>query len=355
MIKKVILGMSGGVDSSVSAVLLKEEGFEVTGVTFQIWDWRVTEDMATCCSLASAETAKKVCEELGIRHKILDLRDAFADKVIEDFYSEYSRGYTPNPCVRCNRFIKFDFLLREADRLGAEYIATGHYARIEAMNNRYILKKGVDFRKDQSYFLYVMTHKQLSRTIFPLGSLTKDRIRKLAREMGLPAAERPESQEICFIPEDNYPLFLKNLIPEKIIPGVIIDKKGGRLGTHKGICLYTVGQRKGLGIAAPKPLYVINIDAETNTIVVGEKEDAYSSDLIADDVNWVAIDGLNSTIRLKARIRYAMKETEATIEPLSDKMVKVRFDEPQWAITPGQSVVFYDGDVVVGGGIIKGH
>lgn len=356
MSKKILIGMSGGVDSSTSAAILKNEGYEVIGVTMQIWFAReqTPESIKTCCSVAAIEEAKRIAEEIGIPHYTIDARDLFLDTVIENFCDEYSTGRTPNPCIRCNQFVRFDGLLRKARELGAELIATGHYARVDKDINigRYLLKKGLDEKKDQSYVLYVMTQEHLGHTVFPLGSLKKEETRKIAGDLGLSVARKPESQEICFIPEDDYPKFLSTLMPEKISPGKILDKTGMILGEHKGLPFYTIGQRKGLGIAHKSPLYVISIDTLKNSLIVGEKEDCYSKDFIVRDPNWISIDRLPQDRKVKVKIRSAMKEDDAVITP-ADGDVLVRFDRPQWAITPGQSAVFYEGEIVIGGGIIE--
>jgi tRNA-specific 2-thiouridylase len=354
MSKKVVVGMSGGVDSSVAAAILKNEGYDVTGITMQIWLARESSSFKTCCSIASIEEAKRVAEEIGIPHHTIDMRDIFIEKVIENFCNEYSSGRTPNPCIRCNQFVRFDTLLEKAKELGAELIATGHYARIERdrRQGRYLLKKGIDERKDQSYVLYVMTQDHLSNTIFPLGSLRKEETRKIAEDLNLSVATKPESQEICFIPEDDYSKFLSTIMPEKISPGPIFDKTGTILGKHQGLPFYTIGQRKGLGIAHRKPLYVISIDIDRNALIVGEEEAGYSKEFLVKDLNWVAVDHLDEAQKVKVKLRSTMKEADAVIS-LKNSYIYVKFDRPQWAITPGQSAVFYEGDVVLGGGIIS--
>lgn len=342
--------MSGGVDSSVTAVLLKEEGYEVIGVTMKIWER--SKDWGGCCGLGSIEDAKKVANRLGIPHYVLNFRDIFREKVIANFCEEYREGKTPNPCIRCNQYIKFDALLKKAEKLGADYIATGHYARIEydSRRKRYLFMKGVDQRKDQSYVLYVMTQEQLKRTLMPLGNLTKDRVRQIAKEKDLPVATKPESQEICFIPDNNYGEFLREYIPEGK-SGPIVNKEGKVIGEHQGIIFYTIGQRKGIGIAAKEALYVIAIDKENNTIVVGKEKDVYGNELIAEDVKFI-IEELKEPFRAEAKIRYLHQASSAMVYPLDGNKLKVEFDGPQWAITPGQAVVFYDGDIVIGGGTI---
>ena len=353
MNKRVVVAMSGGVDSSVTAALLKDRGFEVIGITMQIWER--SPDWGGCCGIGSVEDAKKVAYRLGIPHYVLNFRDIFKEKVIANFCEEYTEGRTPNPCIRCNKYIKFDALLKKARQLGADYIATGHYARIEFNNKRkrYLLKKGIDSQKDQSYVLYVMSQEQLERTLMPLGDFTKDQVRRIAREKDLPVANKPESQEICFIPDNNYGAFLKEYIPQRAYkPGPIVNREGKFIGEHRGIIFYTVGQRKGIGIADKEPLYVTSIDKENNTIVVGKKEDVYSDELIAENVNFIYIEKLKTTIKIEVKVRYLHPTASATIFPLDRDKVKVKFDQPQWAITPGQAVVFYNGKEVLGGGTI---
>ena len=358
--------MSGGVDSSVTAALLKDRGFEVIGITMQIRER--SGGWGGCCGLDSIEDARIVAAKLGIPHLVLNFRDIFRERVIANFCEEYSQGRTPNPCIRCNQYIKFDTLIKKAKELGADYIATGHYARIEERQfgvessefrgkakTQYVLRKGIDDRKDQSYVLYTMTQEQLRQTLMPLGSLTKDRVREIAEEKDLPVANKPESQEICFVRDETYGEFLKKYFPGEAEPGPIINKEGKVIGKHRGIIFYTIGQRKGIGIADGEPLYVIAIDREKNTIVVGRKRDAYDDELIADDINYIALENLRESIRVNAKIRYLHQASSAVVAPLSEDKVVVKFDKPQWAITPGQAVVFYDRDNVVGGGtILKG-
>jgi len=339
---KVATAMSGGVDSSVAAALLKEAGHEVVGITMRTTDDRRPET-----------DAADIAGRLGIAHHVIDLREVFAEKIIAYFCGEYGRGRTPNPCVLCNRHIKFGALRQKAARLGAAYFATGHYTRIEQdSRGRYILKKGRDKNKDQSYFLCQLIQGQLDRTIFPVGEMTKDEVRKKAAEMGLPGATRPESQEICFIPDNDHAAFVARYTAETGRPGPITDEDGRTLGRHRGIAQYTVGQRKGLGIAAAEPLYVTGIEPASNTVIVGTKGQIFDTELIADNINWISIDPPEHSISVKAKIRYRHAEAEATVELRGDGTVYVKFSLPQAAITPGQSVVFYDGEKVLGGGTI---
>lgn len=345
---KVVVAMSGGVDSSVAAARLQQEGHDVIGVTMQLGPGQKQGDGGAVAD------AKKVSDKLGIRHHVVNFRDIFARRVIADFGEAYRQGRTPNPCIRCNRYIKFGALLERARELGAQFLATGHYARIERdqASGACLLKKGADRHKDQSYFLCQLTQAQLQATLFPLGSLTKDRVRQIAGELGLSVAARPESEEICFIPDNDYPGFLKDYLPQATSPGPILDELGHTLGIHQGIASYTIGQRQGLGLAAREPLYVTAIEPERNAIVVGNREKTYSRDLVASNLNWIAISRPEHALKIKARIRYRHPEAEAVVTPLGEDRVYVRFTEPQMAITPGQAVVFYEGDTVIGGGTI---
>ncbi|MDI6717317.1 MAG: tRNA 2-thiouridine(34) synthase MnmA [Actinomycetota bacterium] len=358
--KRVVCAMSGGVDSSVAAALLVEAGYEVLGITMNIWPSVKTAEEAErfggCCSLSAADDARKVAYKLGIPHYTFDFREIFKQEVIENFVSEYTRGRTPNPCIKCNQFVKFKALLHKAIAIGADYIATGHYARIELDDSRgrYILKKGIDKEKDQSYVLYVLTQDQLARTLFPLGYFTKEQTRKKAEELGLAVAKKRESQEICFVPDKNYPKFVNEYVPGASQPGPIYDKQGNVLGVHKGIIHYTIGQRKGLGIPSPIPLYVIAIKEEENAIIVGTKEDLGKTSLIAGDINLISIEELTIPVNVNAKIRYKAPESPAIISPMPEGRIRVDFKHPQSAITPGQAVVFYKEDIVVGGGTIEG-
>ncbi len=354
---EVIVAMSGGVDSSVAAYLLKQQGYRVTGLSFELWDRRDIENPNTCCSVITIGLAKSVARKLGIEHYTVDVRDAFYRHVIEDFCTSYIKGVTPNPCILCNKYIKFDFLLRKAAETGAEYIATGHYARTQpdsdGKKRRFLLKKGLDERKDQSYVLYVMKQGELSRTLLPLGEMKKQETRGIARQLGLSTALRAESQEICFVGGDNYAQFIKNFSPEALRPGPIVDTSGKVIGEHRGIAFYTVGQRKGLGIASLQPYYVAGIDRKSNTVIVGSREDAMGKKFRVKELNWISMSPPAEPLRAHVRIRSTMREMPATISPENGPSVTVEYDEPQWAPAPGQSAVFYHGDVVIGGGIIE--
>lgn len=369
---KAIVAMSGGVDSSVAAYLLKKKGFDVIGLSFELWDQRDRKNPHICCSIETIEIAKDVARRLGIEHYTVDVRDAFFKHVIENFCNSYLSGLTPNPCILCNKFIKFDFLLKKAQEIGAQMIATGHYARVESRNALSVMRngikrfdasrltphasrllKGVDPKKDQSYVLYVMTQEELSKTVFPLGELKKDDTRGIAKELGLTNALRTESQEICFIGNGNYVDFIKDFAPETLKPGPIINMNMKVIGEHKGIAFYTIGQRKRLGISTLRPLYVVSINKQCNTIVVGTREDTMKKTFKVKELNWISIESLSEPLRAKVKVRSTMKEEPATIIPVEGLKVVVEFDAPQWAPTPGQSAVFYDGELVIGGGIIE--
>lgn len=353
---KVAVGLSGGVDSSVTAALLKNEGYDVFGLFMSIYDENIKIEVAgkNACYGPNKKndiaTARSVSDTLGIPFHVIDLSREFTEYVIEYFRNEYLGGRTPNPCIVCNRELKFGFMLKKAREAGIEFdrFATGHYARITEENNRYLLKRPVDISKDQTYFLYSLSQDQLSRIIFPLGNYNKPEVRDIARSIGLQTSERPESQD--FISGGDYtPFFNEGEINE----GDIINKEGKVLGKHKGIIYYTVGQRKGLGIAAPNPLYVSEIDVENNRIIVTDQSEIMTKGLIAKDINLISVDKLNEPIRVDVKIRVQHKAAPAVLSGLGGGKVEVVFDEPQLAVTPGQSAVFYDGDVVLGGGVIE--
>jgi tRNA-uridine 2-sulfurtransferase len=376
---KVLVGMSGGVDSSVAAYLLKEKGYEVEGLSLILWEERKSTDFKTCCSLQAVEEASETAHHIGITHSVLDVRDNFIEKVIEPFVNSYTTGLTPNPCILCNKFIKFPLLMKEAEKRGAEYIATGHYARVEKSqksdNDTVFLKRGIDAKKDQSYVLYILRPEDLKKIILPLGNYKKDEIREIAKRLNLPAAKRAESQEVCFIEDRNYFKFIEKLSPLVGKPGPIIDMNGTVIGTHKGIHAYTVGQRKRLGISSKKPLYVVRIDALRNTVYVGTQEAAKKREFSVEDLNWIlpppsenfkvtvkvrsmtkaepanVFLGTSKELRVtsKEQVMYASRITHHT----SSEIVRLVFDEPQWAPASGQSAVFYNEDTVIGGGVIK--
>ena len=347
--------MSGGVDSSVAAYLLKEQGYDVIGVTMQIWqeDKEYEERDGGGCSLSAVDDARRVADKIGIPFYVLNFRDSFKKNVIDYFIDEYMEGKTPNPCIACNKYLKFDELLKKAQGIGADYIATGHYAKIEEHNGRYILVKSDDDKKDQTYALYNMTQEQLAHTLMPCGEYTKDRIREIAKEIGLDVHNKKDSEEICFISDNNHGKYISEAMPGKVKQGNFVDKDGNILGKHKGIVYYTIGQRKGLGLAMGRPVFVTDINPLTNEVVVGAEEDIFKTDLICKDINFIAFDNLDKSLELKAKIRYSAKPATATITPLENGKVRVSFKEKQRAITKGQSVVFYLDDLVVGGGIIE--
>ncbi|MEA1958700.1 MAG: tRNA 2-thiouridine(34) synthase MnmA [Chloroflexota bacterium] len=344
---KVVVAMSGGIDSSVAAALLLRQGCEVVGLTLRLGLPDASND--------TVDSAAEAAGRLGIPHRVIDVSDAFNERVIDYFCREYARGRTPNPCVRCNRYIKFSALFDEADETGAEYVSTGHYARIEPVDGakRYRLKKGIDGGKDQSYFLYLMDRERLGRVLMPLGGLRKAEVRSAAREMGLDAAGRAESQDICFVSRGNYREFVGERLPMASQPGPIIDGAGNVIGEHSGIASYTVGQRKGLGLSHGEPLYVTAIDPGRNAIIVGGKNEAYGAELIAGDLSWIEFAALDHPIEVKAKIRYRHREAEAVVTPMPNGEAHVKFERPQLAITPGQAVVFYRDSYVIGGGTIE--
>ena len=356
--KRVIAAMSGGVDSSVTAALLVHEGYDVVGITMRLGapdTIEVETERPNCCTVDSIEDARRVATQLGIPFYGVNYEELFSEKIVDYFADEYLAGRTPSPCVICNRDLKFGKLLNLADQLECDYIATGHYTRVEQDpdTGRYLLRTARYPEKDQSYFLFSLTQAQLSRAMMPLGEYTKEQVRELAKKYQLYTAEKQESQELCFIADSNYRRFLKDRIPEKIKEGEIVDATGTVLGKHQGIPFYTVGQRRGLGISAGVPLYVTGINAKDNTVMVGGSEELLADTMQVERINLIAMDELNEPIRANVKIRSRDEGAPATIYPLSDTEVQVKFDEPRRAITPGQATVFYDGSLVVGGGWIR--
>ncbi len=346
--KTVLLGMSGGVDSSVSAILLKEQGYDVSGVTLHLYE-------GGCCNLSTTMDAKEVCRNIGVNHYILDYMDEFRDKVINNFIHEYSVNRTPNPCIECNKFLKFGLMYKKAKELGIDYVATGHYAKTEYSEKykRYVLKKANNIAKDQSYVLYSIPRELLPNIVFPLGEFeSKDQIREIAKEHKLTVASKPDSEDICFIPDGNYKKYLEENSSLKPKPGEIVNSKGEVLGKHNGLYNYTIGQRKGLGVSHSEPLFVIGFIGPKNQLVVGTEKELYKKEALVNDVNWLLIDDLIEPMKVKVKTRYSTQEADAIIEKQSDDVVKITFDEPQARITPGQSAVFYLDDIVVGGGKI---
>lgn len=346
--KKVIIGLSGGVDSSVAAYLLKEQGYEVIGVTMEIWqDNDKNENPAVT-------DAKKVAQSLGIEYHVVDFKDIFEKSVVKNFVDEYMSGRTPNPCVLCNRVVKWEALLDKCDSFSADYIATGHYSRIEKLDNgRYAIKKSVNDAKDQTYALYGLSQKQLKRTLMPVGAYTKEEIRSIACRLGLDTANKPDSMEICFISDNDYAKFIKERTGAEIKPGNFVDINGNVVGRHKGIIHYTVGQRKGLGLSLGYPVFVVEIRPDTNEVVVGENKDVFKDRLIASDVKHMSVPKFEKGKKYIGKIRYNHKGTSCIVNYIDDNRIECIFDEPVRAVTKGQAVVLYDGDYVAGGGIIE--
>ena len=352
MNKKVLVGMSGGVDSSVAAWLLQRQGYEVIGATMKLWE-EETQD-SRCCGIDDVRDAQAVCQKLGVPHYVFNYKDLFRREVVEPFIGAYRQGQTPNPCILCNRYLKFGAFLRRAAELGIDHIATGHYARIarELKTGRWLLRQGKDRKKDQSYFLYTLTQPELERLLLPCGDYTKEEIRAFASESGLPVAKKRDSQDICFVPDGDYAAFLERYTGKFYPSGDVLDLSGQVIGQHRGAVRYTIGQRKGLGLALNKPVYVCRKDMTANTVTVGPEQSLYSQELWADDVNWIATDHLSGPMWVYAKIRYRQTEQPSTVYPDKSGKIRLLFDKPQRAVTAGQAAVLYNGDIVVGGGTI---
>jgi tRNA-specific 2-thiouridylase len=376
---KVVVGMSGGVDSSVAAYLLKEQGYDVIGVTMEIWQSE-SEDVQQmeggCCGLSAVDDARRVAAELGIPYYVMNFRDVFQKTVIDNFVDEYLHARTPNPCIRCNRFVKWEALLNRSLSIGADFIATGHYAKVVKLSEelfgakdgsgddflsgknqyssigRYAVKKSVTQKKDQTYALYNLTQEQLKHTLMPVGDYCKEEIRDIANRVGLPVASKPDSQEICFVPDQDYAGFICRETGCQVPEGNFVDRDGNVIGRHKGLIHYTIGQRKGLNLALGKPVYVSKLCPERNEVVVGDEEEVFTDTLMCNDLNHMAVDRFPTDRIVTAKIRYGNRETPCRIEYLEEDLCRCRFEEKVRAATPGQSVVFYWGDVVLGGGTI---
>lgn len=356
MMKKALVAMSGGVDSSVAAYLTKQMGYDATGITLKLFD---NEDIGekkekTCCSLDDIDDARNVCYKIGIPYYVYNFKDSFKKNVIDRFISAYENGNTPNPCIDCNRYIKFEKLIHRAEELEFDKVVTGHYSIIEydKESDRFLLKKSVDLSKDQSYVLYSLTQKQLSKTLLPLGELTKSAVREIAESLNLINARKHDSQDICFVPDGDYAKFIEQYIGKSYPNGDFVDENGAVLGEHKGIIRYTIGQRKGLGLALPCPMYVKEKNLSENKVILCENHRLFSKELYATDINLITCDKINKPMKVKARVRYNQSEQPATVEQMDDNTLHILFEEPQRAISKGQAVVLYDGEYVVGGGTI---
>lgn len=357
MSKKVVVGMSGGVDSSVAAYLLKEQGYDVIGVTMQIWqdeEEAMKSENGGCCGITAVDDARRVAEFLNIPYYVMNFKKEFKDNVIDYFIEEYLVGRTPNPCIACNRYVKWESLLNRSIQIGADYIATGHYARIiQLPNGRYAIRNSATARKDQTYALYNLTQYQLSKTLMPIGDYTKEEIREIAAKIGLPIAHKPDSQEICFVTDNDYAGFIDREAGKKVPgEGNFVTKEGKILGKHKGITHYTVGQRKGLNLAFGYPVFVVEIRPDTNEVVIGTNEDVFTDTILCDNLNFMSIEDLTKPHRVLAKIRYSHQGSFCNIEKRDDGKILCTFEEPVRASTPGQAVVFYEDDYVLGGGII---
>ena len=353
---RVLVGMSGGVDSAAAAALLQDGGYEAVGCTLRLLDSVVLgqELESGCCSLEDVEDARSVARRLGMDFFVFNFKDAFRRHVMDDFAASYQAGRTPNPCIQCNRHIKFNALLQRADELEIDYIATGHYARVDrdSRTGRWRLLRGLDRRKDQSYVLYPLTQRHLSRLLLPVGALSKAEVRALAEERGLCNARKPDSQDICFVPDGDYPAFLRRYCGAELTPGDFVDTSGRGLGRHRGLACYTTGQRRGLGVSADRPLYVLDKDGASNTVVLGDEAQLYSDTVWAEGFNWVSLPPQDGPLPVTAKTRYSQTEAAGTLYPEEDGRVRMEFDTPQRAVTAGQSLVAYQGEAVVGGGVI---